>query len=51
MTNDEEFKTIKEFVDEKMGQFKKPSKNSTYKYGDEKHLSSLKKIIYQFKTI
>ena len=45
MTDDEEFETIKEFVNEKMGQFKKPSKNSTYKYGDEKHFLSLK-IIY-----
>ena len=43
MTADEEFKIIKEFVDEKIGQFKKPPKNSTYKYGDEKHLLSLKK--------
>mgnify|MGYP001158327266 FL=1 len=43
MTADEEFKIIKEFVDEKIGQFKKPPKNSTYKYGDDKHLLSLKK--------
>ena len=43
MTLDEEFKIIKEFVDEEKGQFRKPSKNSTYKYGDEKHFLSLKK--------
>jgi hypothetical protein len=43
MTLEEEFDVIKEFVDEKKGQFKKPSKNANYKYGEEEHFLSLKK--------
>lgn len=41
MTLEEEFEIIKEFINENEGAFKKPQKNSTFKYGDSKHLSSL----------
>ncbi len=43
MEPEEEFEIIKEFVNSKIGKFKKPSKNSKFKYGDKKHFISLKK--------
>jgi len=42
MNIDEEFKIIKEFVDTGEALFKKPGKKAKYKYGDKKHLESLK---------
>tara|TARA_Y100000590_G_scaffold452227_1_gene594936 strand:+ start:4215 stop:4853 length:639 start_codon:yes stop_codon:yes gene_type:complete len=43
MKIDDEFEIIKEFIDGRQGEFKKPSKNSKFSYGDNEHLLYLKK--------
>ena len=43
MNIDEEFELIKEFVNDEMGIFRKPSIRSKFKYNDSDHHTSLKK--------
>ena len=45
MDLDKEFQIIKEFVKSGEGVFKKPQKNATFEYGDDKHLLSLKNTL------
>ena len=45
MDLDKEFQIIKEFVQSGEGVFKKPQKNATFEYGDDKHLLSLKNTL------
>ena len=44
MNTHQEFEQIKEFVNDGMGLFKKPSKSSKFKYNDDNHHESLKKL-------
>ena len=49
MNTDKEFELIKEFVNDEVGIFRKPSIKSKFKYNDSEHLASLKKKIFKFK--
>ena len=44
MNTNQEFDQIKDFVNDGMGLFKKPSKKSTFKYNDDNHHESLKRL-------
>ena len=43
MNTDQEFELIKEFVNDEIGVFRKPSIKSKFNYNDSEHHASLKK--------